>query len=182
MIAQRKHLKQPTLYVEQASQEYDTIDVYYLNIFGYRAPIGKPWYDVFKGWYVINHNEQFVTLSKYPILPPRKGWGSRVFWLLSMLPINTSKCLCRYRADLMDVTYITYQQATDWMIEELHIQYPKSKNSVITYITRILLGTTLLCVEISWLGWNVSIKRRLLELLAIVTNQVTSTNVHSTTN
>ena len=182
MIAQRKHLKQPTLYVEQATKEYDTIDVSSLNIFGYRASFGKPWYDIFKGWYVISHNEQFVTLSKYPILPPRKGWGSRVFWLLSFLPINTSKCLCRYRADLMDVEYISYPQIIDWMVDELYIQFRLPENYAILYLTRILLGTMLLCVEISWLGWNVTIKNRLSELLAIVTNRVTSTDVHSTMN
>jgi len=181
MVPGRKHLTTPTLYYQQAQTEYDTIDVYYLSVFGYRAPFGPPWYDLFSGWYVIHTTSEYVTLSRYPILPPRKGWGSRVFWLSSLLPIDVHSCLCRYRADLMDVTYIPYQQIIGWFIDELTIRF-KLKNYVMVYITSILLGMMLLCVEVSWHKFNVRIKNRLLELLEIVTHPATFTNVRSTMN
>lgn len=174
MIALRKHLTTPTLYLEQAKEEYDTIDVYYLNVFGYRAPFGPPWYDLFKDWYVIQYSNNYVTLSKYPILPPRKGWGSRVFWLLSF--IKAKDCsLCRHRADLMDVTYIPYPTIIEWFSSSL----PQGIRCRLVYF---ILGVFLLCVELSWHKWNVQIKNRLLELLAIVKSPPISTNVHSTMN
>lgn len=124
-----------TLYLEQALAEHNHLIIHDIDIYGYRAPIGQPWYDLLVGWVAIDSGPGWIEVVRpLPILPQRRGPGSRLYWLLSRFV--TSTCMCRFYADEYDAGRLTKNSVTDLLTRNTKVP---------TFFIWMLVS----CVEIS---------------------------------